>query len=53
MQCFAVNFGFKPGKLVKVAYMGKPKGRTLDERASKCLLCQGGHGVRKVLNPNV
>jgi hypothetical protein len=34
MRLFAVNFGFKPGELVKVAYMGKPQSRTLGERQS-------------------
>jgi hypothetical protein len=34
MQCFAVNFGFKPGELAKVANMGKPQDRTLGEHQS-------------------
>jgi hypothetical protein len=34
MRCFAVNFEFKPGKLAKVAYMGKTRSRTLGARQS-------------------
>jgi hypothetical protein len=34
MQCFAVNFGFNPGELAKVAYVDKPQGRTLGARQS-------------------